>query len=139
MPTNPLVHRSAAPIFPHFLFFILPGTTLQPIEIPTTNPALSPVDPDDIPKTLSPAALDDETLAPAILATPSPLAPGSTRAPVPTPVPVATPAPSSAAPSVSGVMTMSTQALAVCEEGCAAGLAIAFDLQPYLVRGYVRV
>lgn len=108
--------------------------TRQPVGFGTSNPVLPPVDPDDIPKTIPPAALIDETEPPAILPTPSPLAPGVTRAPVPTTAPVATPAPSSAAPSVSGVMTMSTRALAACEEGCEQGLAIAFDLQPYLVR-----
>lgn len=134
-PNRPI---SIDPLLGHIFFlssiFFASGITFQPVEMPTTNPALAPVDPDDIPKTLSPAALEDDTPPPAIMPTPSPLAPGSTRAPVPTPVPVATPAPSSAAPSVSGVMTMSTRALAACEDGCESGLAIAFDLQPYLVR-----
>ncbi|CAN0219940.1 unnamed protein product, partial [Scytosiphon promiscuus] len=112
--------------------------TIQPIVgAPTIRPVMPPVDPEKIPKTPAPVVppeLLPPTPGPSLGPTPSPLAPGATRAPVPTPVPVATPAPSAAAPSVSGVVGMSANALEACEEGCVPGLATAFDVQAYLVR-----
>lgn len=75
--------------------------------------------------TPSPAAVDAPTEAP--------LYPGTTRAPQATPAPIPTPAPSGAAPSVQGVLRMSDTALLNCEEGCAAGLGEAFDVEEYLV------
>ncbi|CAM9777673.1 unnamed protein product, partial [Hapterophycus canaliculatus] len=112
--------------------------TMSPIVgAPTIRPVDPPVDPEKIPKTPAPVVppeLLPPTPAPSLGPTPAPLAPGSTRAPVPTPVPVATPAPSAAAPSVSGVLAMSANALEACEDGCVPGLASAFDVQDYLVR-----
>ncbi|CAM9694310.1 unnamed protein product [Pylaiella littoralis] len=125
---------TAAPLardLPATLQPLPPGSTPQPAQIPVTS---QPVNPDDIPKTRAPVPPEVTPSPATILTTPAPLAPGSTRAPVPTSVPVATPAPSASAPSVSGVMTMSTEALAACEEGCQDGLAVAFDIQPYLTR-----
>lgn len=57
-----------------------------------------------------------------------------TGTPMPTPVPAATPTPLAQAPSVSGVIIMSENALAQCEVGCEEGIATAFGLQPSLVR-----
>ncbi|CAN0037459.1 unnamed protein product [Ectocarpus sp. 4 AP-2014] len=98
---------------------VLPGApTAQPIvALPTTRPANAPVD------------LVDQTLTPVW-----PIAPVMTVAPMLTPVPEATPVPTAQAPSVSGSIIMTENALTQCEIGCAEGLAAAFDLLPHRVR-----